>query len=139
MIILDTNVVSEMMRNGGSIEVSSWYSAQSFDELHLTSVSVAEILYGIEILPQGKRRESLRAGADLMFTKVFDARILAFTAESARAFSTIAAKRRQQGRPIAEFDAQIAAIALIHGATLATRNIADFEDCGVRVVNPWVG
>lgn len=137
MIILDTNVVSEMMRSGGSIEVSRWYSAQSYDELHLTSISVAEILYGIEILPHGKRRDALFDGADLMFNKVFDTRILAFTTESARAFSGLAAKSRRHGRPMAEFDAQIAAIALVHGATLATRNVADFEGCGVRVVNPW--
>jgi predicted nucleic acid-binding protein len=103
----------------------------------ITSVSVAEILYGIELLPQGKRRVALLAGAELMFGKVLAGRVLSFDEDAARAFPGIAASRRVQGRPIATLDAQIAAIAYSRDATLATRNTADFEGCNVRLVNPW--
>lgn len=94
-------------------------------------------MYGIELLPHGKRRTSLRTGAETMFVRVFAGHILSFDEEAARAFSSISAARRQQGRPIAEFDAQIASIARSRDATLATRNTGDFEGCGVRLVNPW--
>jgi predicted nucleic acid-binding protein len=99
---------------------------------------VAEILFGIELLPRGKRRDKLFAQAQAMFVEDFAGRILPFDEEAARAFPSIAANRRAQGRPIADYEAQIAAIALSSDATLATRNIADFEGCGVRLVNPWV-
>jgi hypothetical protein len=98
---------------------------------------VAEILYGIELLPKGKRRDRLSGEAEAMFTQDFSGRILPFDEPAARAFAEIAAARRAQGRPIAEFDAQIAAIARSRRATLATRNIADFEACGLRLENPW--
>jgi predicted nucleic acid-binding protein len=100
-------------------------------------VTVAEILYGIELVPQGKRRTALIAGADRMFARVFSGHILAFDENAARQFAEIAAGRRALGRPIAEFDAQIAAIASAHRATLATRNTADFDGCGLRLLNPW--
>lgn len=105
--------------------------------MHTTSVTLAEILYGIEILPPGKRKRELAAGAERLFAFVFDSRILPFDEPAAQRFSQIAADRRKRGRPISELDAQIAAIASVHGAVLATRNVADFEHCGVRLVNPW--
>jgi predicted nucleic acid-binding protein len=118
--------------------VQTWWSQQAKGgELHITTITVAEILLGIELLPQGKRRASLLAGAERMFVRVFGGRILSFDEDAARAFAQVAANRRGKGRPIAEFDAQIAAIAHSRGAALATRNTADFEDCGVRLVNPW--
>jgi predicted nucleic acid-binding protein len=98
---------------------------------------VAEILYGIELLPKGKRRDKLLTETEAMFNEDFAGRILPFDEEAARAFAEIAAARRTQGRPIAEFDAQIAAIARTQRAALATRNTSDFEACGVRLVNPW--
>jgi hypothetical protein len=98
---------------------------------------VAEILYGIEILPRGKRRDSLRAEAEVVFIQDLAGRVLPFDEEAARAFPEIAAGRRAEGRPIAELDAQIAAVARSRRAILATRNTADFEGCGVRLVNPW--
>ena len=137
MLILDTNVISETMQPTPSTRVLDWWSQQHSAELYTSTVTVAEILYGIELLPQGKRRVTLLAGADRMFGTVFAGHILSFDEEAARAFAEIAAGRRRQGRPIAEFDAQIAAIARSHGATLATRNTADFEGCGVRLTNPW--
>jgi predicted nucleic acid-binding protein len=120
--------------------VTDWLSKQRKEgaELHIATVTVAELLYGVELLPQGKRRAALLAGCETMFTRVFDRHIISFDEEAARAFSKIAAARRTQGRPIAEFDAQVAAIARSRGATLATRNTDDFEGCGVRLVNPWL-
>jgi predicted nucleic acid-binding protein len=135
--ILDTNVVSEPMRPSPSATVLSWWSQQPAGTLFITSVTVAEILYGIEILPQDKRRAGLVAGAEQMFGKVLAGRILPFDEDAARAFPEIAARRRARGRPITDLDAQIAAIASCRGAILATRDTADFEGCGVRLVNPW--
>jgi hypothetical protein len=137
MLILDTNVLSETMQPEPSPHVLEWWDQQQSAELFTTAVTVAEILYGIELLPQGKRRTALLAGADRMFGKVFSGRILTFDEEAAREFAEIAAGRRKSGRPIAEFDAQIAAIASAHRASLATRNVADFDGCGVRLINPW--
>lgn len=137
MIILDTNVTSELMRAVPSPAVPTSLSKYSAEEMHTTSVTLAEILYGIEILPPGKRKRELAAGAERLFTFVFDSRILPFDEPAAQRFSQIAADHRKRGRPISELDAQIAAIASVHGAVLATRNVADFEHCGVRLVNPW--
>jgi toxin FitB len=137
MVIVDTNVVSEMMRPAPEPSVLSWIASQPPEHLHITAITMAEILFGIELLPAGKRREALRAGAEKFFGVVFADHIFAFDDRAARAFSLIAASRRKQGRPISEFDAQIAAIARAHGAALATRNTDDFEGCGVRLINPW--
>jgi toxin FitB len=137
MVILDTNVISEAMSATPSTRVLDWLAQQQSAELFTTTVTLAEILYGIELLPQGKRRAALLAGADKMFNKVLLGHILPFDEDAARAFAEIAAARRSQGRPIAEFDAQIAAIARSRRSTLATRNTQDFEGCGVRLENPW--
>lgn len=137
MLILDTNVISEIMQSLPTPCVMEWWSQQQANELFTTTVTLAEILYGIELLPRGKRRDKLLAEAEAMFAQDFAGRILPFDEEAARAFAEIAAGRRAQGRPIAEFDAQIAAIARSRRAVLATRNAADFEDCGLRLANPW--
>lgn len=137
MTILDTNVVSEIMRPVPAPVVLRWISDQVSEELHVTAVSMAEILFGIELLPRGKRQEMLRAGAEQLFRVVFTDRILTFDARAAREFSVIASSRRRLGRPISEFDAQIAAIARATSAVLATRDTGGFEGCGVRLVNPW--
>jgi hypothetical protein len=137
MLILDTNVISEIMRSSPASRVLEWWSQQPAGELFTSTVTMAEILYGIELLPKGKRRDGLLAEAEAMFAQDFTLRILSFDEAAARAFGEIAAGRRAQGRPMADFDAQIAAIARSRRATLATRNTADFEECGVRLVNPW--
>lgn len=139
MIILDTNVVSEAMKPAPSSVVLNWLSKQQSEQLYSSTITLGEILYGIELLPDGKRRSELLAGAEKMFTVVLASRIFPFEDQAARAFAHIASARRKAGRPMTELDAQIAAIAYVHGAALATRNTADFEDCGVRLVNPWVG
>jgi len=136
MIILDTNVLSELMRLSPSDAVVEWFTEQALDEIRTTAVSRAEILYGIEILPAGKRRSEISGAAESVF-RVLPEPMLPFDAAAAAAFGKIAASRRKRGRPIDFMDAQIAAIALVYGATLATRDAADFAHCGVRVVNPW--
>ncbi|HKH98109.1 MAG TPA: type II toxin-antitoxin system VapC family toxin [Candidatus Sulfotelmatobacter sp.] len=138
MIVLDTNVVSELMKASRSEAVLAWLSTQQeVDDLFVTAITLAEVLYGIELLPKGKRRDGLERQADAMFTQDFAGRILSFDDPAARIFPLLAAGRRKLGRPIEFFDAQIAAITRAHSATLATRNTDDFEGCGVRLINPW--
>jgi hypothetical protein len=137
MIVLDTNVLSEIMRPRPDAGVVRWIAAHALAELFTTSVTKAEVLYGIQLLPPGKRREGLRAEAEKMFDVDFAERVLAFGSDSASAFAVIAADRRSKGKPISDLDAQIAAIALTHKATLATRNISDFENCGIELIDPW--
>ena len=138
MTVLDTNVVSEVMLSSPSSAVVAWFArVRAVDELFLTTITLAEILYGIEILPLGKRRDSLKSDAEAMFTEDYSGRVLVFDEHAARAFAQIASSRRRLGRPIAELDAQIAAIAHIHDAVLATRNTGDFEGCGILLINPW--
>jgi len=139
MIILDTNVVSELMRPAPDARVLHWFGTQSAEDLHVTAMTMAEILYGIELTTSARRRDVLRTGAEKVFADVFADRILTFEDRAARAFSQIASSRRRQAKPMTEFDAQIAAITRVHGATLATRNPFVFEGCGVRLVNPWEG
>lgn len=139
MIILDTNVVSELMRSSPDSRVLHWFSSQSADDLHITAITMSEIFYGIELISTARRRETVRTAAEKMFETVFVDRILTFEDRAARAFSQIASSRRRQGKPMADFDAQIAAITRVHAATLATKNPYVFEGCGVRMVNPWEG
>jgi toxin FitB len=138
MIILDTNVISELTRVNASPSVLQWFSHyRGSAELFTTTVTMAEIFYGVALLPKGKRRDKLQAEAVGTFSVDLRDRILPFDQEAAHAFAEIAATRRLQGRPIAEFDAQIAAIARSRNAALATRNTADFENCGIRLIDPW--
>jgi hypothetical protein len=138
MIVLDTNVLSELMRPKPSAQVVAWVALQPAGELFTTSITEAEIFYGIELLAKGKRRDSLLAAAEEMFTEDFAGRIIGFESEAARHFAAIAARRRALGRPISHPDAQIAATTLAHGARLATGKGPDFADCGIVVIDPWV-
>jgi predicted nucleic acid-binding protein len=137
MIVVDTNVISEAMSPTPDAKVSAWLM-QPASQFFTTSVSLAEILYGIELLPAGKRRTGLLTAAETMFARLFAGRILTFDDQSARAFAPIAADRRSRGRPITLFDAQIAAIARANGAALATRNPADFDGGGLRLIDLWL-
>jgi predicted nucleic acid-binding protein len=138
MTVLDTNVLSELMSSSPELAVRQWLDRQPSNQLFTTSISMAEIFQGIELLPQGKRRAGLLVAAQTLFTGLFPGRVLPFHEDAARAFAPIAVNRRTRGRPISLFDAQIAAIARASGATLATRDTADFEGCGIRLVNPWL-
>jgi predicted nucleic acid-binding protein len=137
LIILDTNVLSELMRPNPSPHVAAWVAKQPAAELYTTSITEAEIFYGIELLTKGKRREQLLRAAEAMFVEDLAGRVLGFESGAARAFSNIAAGRRALGKPINHADVQIAAIARERSARLATRNVGDFEHCGIDVVDPW--
>ncbi len=137
MIVLDTNVLSELMRPAPAERVVRWVAAQPVTSLYTTSITQAEILHGIMLLPSGRRRNALQAAAEAMFGEDFGGRILAFGSEAADPYARIAAERCRAGRPISHFDAQIAAIARAAGAAIATRNVVDYAACGVEVINPW--
>ncbi len=137
MIILDTNVLSETFRPAPSDAVLRWLAAQEPLSVFTTTITQAEVLYGIEALPAGKRRAQLSAAINAVLANEFSGRILPFDEEAARVFPQIVTGRDALGRPIAQFDAMIAAIARSRRATLATRNSSDFEHCGLRVINPW--
>jgi hypothetical protein len=137
MIVVDTNVLSEVMKVSPSPRVVDWWNSYPETELYLTSITQAEILAGIELLPKGKRRAAIAQAAEATFREDFADRILPFDGEAVREFAMIFAARRKLGRPIRQSDAQIAAIARSSGAVLATRNTGDFEHCGVKLVNPW--
>ena len=137
MIILDTNVLSEAMRPVPAAQVLRWLDAQPASSLFTTTITQAEILYGLELMPKGKRRAVLQSAIETMFSEEFAGRILPFDTDAAREFPRIAAARRALGHPISQGDAQIAAIARSRGATVATRDTADFEHCGIALLNPW--
>ncbi len=137
MILLDTNVLSELMKAAPDPTVLAFVDGVPGMALFTTAITQAEILYGIALLPEGRRRDALLVAARTALESHFRGRVLPFDGDAAEAFAAIAASRRERGRPISQADAQIAAIAKSRGAALATRNAADFDGCGVTVVNPW--
>ena len=137
MVILDTNVVSEFMRRHPEPAVVAWLNARPPHDLFVTAVTEAEVRTGIAFLPAGRRRRHLVRAADRAFNELFEDRVLPFEREAARAYATIAAERRKAGRPISQFDCQIAAIARSLGAAVATRNTRDFDETGIPVLDPW--
>lgn len=139
MILLDTNVLSELMRPEPDARVLQWVGEQPAARVFTTSITQAEILHGILLLPAGKRRLAFDEAARAMFEEDFAGRVLAFGSDAALPYARIASDRRRAGRPISNFDAQIAAIAVAHGASVATRNVSDFEGCGIEVIDPWAG
>jgi predicted nucleic acid-binding protein len=137
MVLLDTNVLSEVMRPVPEQAVLRWLAMQPVVSVFISAVTEAELRYGVEVLPLGKRRHALAAEIAGMIEVDFSGRILPFDSAAAIAYAEIAAGRRLAGRPIGQADAQIAAIARSRGAALATRNVADFDRCGIEIVNPW--
>jgi toxin FitB len=136
VIVVDTNVVSELMRPLPSPQVRAWVTAQAPGELCTTAITVAEIRYGLERLADGRRKQSLLAAATELFA-AFSEYIQPFDADAAIWYATIVARRDRLGLPIDGFDAQIAAICRTRGAALATRNAKDFRDTGINVIDPW--
>ena len=137
MFVLDTNVISELMRPRPDPAVFAWVAAQPRDILFTTSVSEAEVFHGIDSMPEGRRRDALEASAEALFAEEFAGRVLPFAGVAARLYGEIMARRRAAGRHIGSFDALIAATALAAGADMVTRNTVDFEGCGLTLVNPW--
>ena len=137
MIVVDTNVVSELTRLTPAPAVMAWFSEQDPAALFLTAVSEAELRAGVAILPAGRRRDRLATEVDTMVEQDFAGRVLPFDSAAARAYAAIAAGRRSAGRPIIDADCQIAAIARARDAAVATRNTGDFEHCGIAVIDPW--
>lgn len=137
MFILDTNVVSELMREHPQHEVVAWIDRQLTNDLYVTAVTEAEVRMGIAILPEGERQRGLADAARRAFGVLFAERVLPFDSDAAHAYAAIAAVRRSSGLPISHADCQIAAIARSRSASVVTRNVNDFESCGIRVVNPW--
>ncbi len=137
MIVLDTTVVSELMRPHPYANIESWVSRYPRDEFAVTSITVAEVLYGIRLLPTGRRRRELETGWRAFETRGFRSPILPFDSTAADVFSQLVVERRMVGRPIDTFDAMIAATAKVHGAAVATRDTADFSGCGIELFDPW--
>ena len=136
-IVVDTNVLSELLRASPDPRVMAWVAAQPVDTLFVSAVTQAEMMLGASLLPAGKRRATLEDALRGIFAQDFAGRILPFDADAVPAYVDVMARRRSAGRPISQFDAQIAAIALRRGDSLATRNVDDFRDCGVALINPW--
>lgn len=137
MIILDTNVISEVFKPQPDPGVVAWLQGQAEDNVFTTAITRGELLFGANILPPGRQRETLLAGLLRIFVVRFPGRVLPYDSDAADAHAVIAALRRGQGRPISQSDAMIAGIARACGATLATRNVRDFEGCGITLVDPW--
>lgn len=138
MIILDTNVLSELVKPSPDPNVVHWIGQKPVASLFTSTITQAEILYGVTLMPDGDRKTLLLEAVFRMFDELFAGRLLPFDAEAAMNYALIASDRSRAGRPISQFDAQIAAIARSREGRLATRNVSDFEGCGIVVINPWV-
>jgi hypothetical protein len=137
MIVLDTNVISELMRPAPDAGVKAWVAAQDPLELATTTITIAEIQRGIVRLPAGRRRKGLEERFRLFVAEAFPGRLLVFDSEAAYACGEVAAARERKGLNADAVDTMIAAIVKTAEAKLATRNTRDFEECGIAVVNPW--
>ena len=137
MIILDTNIVSEVMRPRPTQTVLDWLNDQPATDLWLSVISIAEIEYGLRSMPLGNRRADLNGVFERFIARAFSGRILAFERNAAHLYGDIMSERRATGRPMSMADGQIAATARAHGYALATRNTDDFVDCGLELINPF--
>ena len=137
MIILDTNVISELARIDPQPNVVTWLDSQPAAEIATTAVTAAELLYGVARLPDGRRRAALAEIIDALINEDFRDRVQPFDSQAAGQYAAVVVGREKLGRPISMADAQIAAICSVHNATLATRNIGDFTDTGISLINPW--
>ena len=139
MVVLDTNVVSELMRDDPHADVLVWLDERPTRELFVTAVTEAEVRSGIAFLPDGRRRRGIAEAADRAFGGLFAGRVLPFDSAAAHAYAEIAAACRAAGRPVSQADGQIAAIARSRGMAVATRNVRDFADMGIVLIDPWAG
>jgi toxin FitB len=137
VIVVDTNVLSELLRPAPEPQVLAWLSSWPRSALFTTTITRAEILYGVRLMPEGRRRDVLVPAVQAVFAEDFAGQVLSFDNDAADCYAEIAATRRSAGRPISQFDAMIAAVTRSRGATLASRNGKDFVDCGVPLIDPW--
>lgn len=137
MIVLDTNALSEILRPVPDTQVLVWLAAQPRSVLFTTTVTRAELFYGVRLLPDGQRQTALLDAIQSIFDQDLAGHVLNFDSTAADTYAKIAASRKAVGKPISQFDAMIAAMAKSKGASLATRNLKDFVDCGIDLVNPW--
>lgn len=137
MVVVDTNVLSELMRPTPDTVIASWVGERATSSLHLTVISEAELHFGLAIMPPGRRRDGLAEGLERMLRTGFANRVLPFDSAAASAYAEIAAARRAIGRPMPEADCQIAAIARSRDMAVVTRNVRDFADAGINVIDPW--
>ena len=137
MIVLDTNVLSECWRKSPNIQVLTWLAAQPQASLFTTTVVESDILYGVQLLADGARKDALSLAVKAVFNDNLTGRVLTYDRDAARSYAEIASNRKKMGKPISQFDAMIAAVAHSRGATLATRNVKDFEGCAIQLVDPW--
>jgi toxin FitB len=138
-MILDTNVVSEVMAQVPDSNVLRWLNGQDTEGLYLSTITLAEIRFGLAALPAGRRRRDLEARFERFVSLGFASRILVFDEPAAGQYGELMAHRRRIGRPMSALDGQIAAIAKMHSFAVVTRNLTDFEECGLDLVNPFLG
>jgi len=137
MIIFDTNVISELLKPSPNNHVIAWIESLSRQMIFTTTITKSELIYGLFILPEGKKKlEKLQDLRDILDND-FNGKILSFDSDAADAFAQISSLRKSLGKPISQFDAMIAGIAKSRGARLATRNTRDFYECGIDTINPW--
>lgn len=137
MILLDTNVVSEVMKSRPAEAVVAWLNGQQSEKLYVSAITVGEIAYGLRILPDGKRRSGLRERFERFVALAFDHRVLAYDESAARIYGELMGDRKEFGFPMSVPDGQIAAIARRNHLAVATRNVQDFEHCGIEITNPF--
>jgi predicted nucleic acid-binding protein len=137
MLLLDTNLVSELMRSRPDPHVLAWVAAQPLAEMAIATITVMEIRFGIALLPQGKRRADLDTRFRQLLAQAFAGRVLAFDQPAADACAELRAQRRQMGNPMTVQDGMMAAIGRVHGAPVVTRDVRGFEGCGLSLINPW--
>ena len=139
MILLDTNVISEPLKAAGDLSVLAWIDAQAIETLYLSTISLAELRFGIAVLPEGRRRDTLHSSLEQRVLPLFAGRILSFDDTASQFYAALRARARATGQAIAPADGYIAAIAAAHGLTVATRDTSPFEAAGLAVINPWIG
>ena len=137
MIVLDTNVVSEPLKPQPNPVVLDWLNAQAPQTLYLTSITVAELLAGVDAMPTGQKRDKLRLAILEQILPLFEGRVLPFDLAAAQAFAPVNTQARLSGHPIGFADGAIAAISAAHGFILATRNVNDFKGANIALINPW--
>jgi predicted nucleic acid-binding protein len=137
MILIDTNVVSETMRSAPEPKVVAWLDAQSAETLYLSTVSLAELLFGIAALPEGRRKIALGQALVEKAALLFGERILSFDVAAAKTYATVMSRARQAGRAVGVADGQIASIAATHRLIIASRDRAPFEAAGIEIIDPW--